>query len=257
MRAHYTKPVTNQQGDLLPNVQVFLYNPGTTDLINDTVYTTDSGSSATNNPFVSDTGIISFYLDNPRRVRLGIVQGTTPIQYQEDVDVLAAGSDSLHLGAGLQSIVIGTTASAAGNQSTAVGTGANATGQSSTSLGNSATSLGTGAIAVGPAAVNGLGSIGIGNAVTATGDGTVVVGPNASAVMPDGTALGHGAIAPWEHSTAIGAGAATTGIHQVMLGTATDIVEVPFGSGYVLQSPGGFRYKITVDDTGALITTAL
>jgi hypothetical protein len=257
VRAHFSRPVTNQAGDLLPNVQVFVYEPGTTTLITDVVYSADTGTAVLTNPFVSDTGLVDFYLDNPKRVRLGIVQGTSPIQYQDGIDVIAAGSDSLHLGAGLQSIVIGTGASAAGNQSTAVGTGANSTGASSTALGNAASSLGLQSVAVGPAAVQGSGAIGIGTGATATGNYSVVIGKDSSAALDDGTAVGHGAVAAYAHSTAIGPGAVSTGPNQVMLGTATDTVEVPFGSGYVIKSPNGTRYKITVDNSGALITTAL
>lgn len=257
MRAHFSRPVTNQAGDLLPNVQCFIYEPGTLTLITDVVYSADTGPAVLTNPFVSDTGLLDFYLDNPKRVRLGIVQGTSPIQYQDGIDVIAAGSDSLHLGAGLQSIVIGTGASAAGNQSTAVGTGANSTGASSTALGNAASSLGLQSVAVGPAAVQGSGAIGVGSGAAATGDYSVVLGKDASAALTDGAAIGHGAVAPYAHSTALGAGAATTGANQIMIGTATDVVEVPFGSGYVLQSPNGSRYKLTVDNTGALVTTLL
>lgn len=257
MRAHYTRPVTDQQGNLVPNVQVTVYNPATTTLITEVIYSTDTGVTPLTNPFVSSTGIIDFYLDNPQRVRLGVIQGTLPVQYDEDVDVLAAGSDSLHSGAGLDSLVIGVSATSAGNNSTAVGQGANSPGNSSTALGIAASALGAQSIAIGSSSVQGDGAIGIGDSSHATGTQSVAIGQSATATLAESTALGHGATAPYAHSTAIGPGATTTGAHQIMLGTAADFTEIPLGSYAVMSSENGTRFKITVDDTGALTTTAL
>lgn len=257
MRAHFTRPVTDQQGDLLPNVQVSVYEPATTDLIPDIVYSTDTGTNVLNNPFVSDTGIIDIYLDNPKRIRLGIIQGSLPVQYYEDVDVLAAGSDSLHSGAGTDSLMIGPAASAPGNSSVALGSGSSSGGMQATAVGNGANALGDQSIALGTGTAQGIGSIGIGNGATATADGGIGIGNGATAGMADSTALGDGATSNYAHSTAIGPGAVTTGANQIMIGTATDHAELPQGSFLVMTSSGGFRYQITVGDDGSLTTTAI
>lgn len=255
MRAHYTRPVTDQQGDLLPNVQITVYEPGTTTPVSDVLYFTDTGDNILSNPFVSDTGIIDLYLNEPKRVRFGIVQGNLPVQYYEDVDVLAAGSDSQHSGAGVDSLVIGSGATAAGNNSVALGQGANSPGAQSVAVGQAASSLGTGSVAVGSAAVQGVSAVGVGDQAQATGDTSVAIGQGAQTTMADGVALGHGASAPYAHSTAVGPGAITTGPNQIMMGTATDVTEIPVGSAIAMTSPGGSRYLITVDDDGSLVTT--
>lgn len=134
MRAHFTRPVTDEQGDLLPNVQVTVFDPGTTTPISQVLYTSDTGSNVLTNPFVSATGVIDVYLDQPARVRFGIVQGNLPMQFYEDVDVLAAGSDSQHFGAGTNSLAIGVGATSLGDSATGLGPSASATGTNSTAL---------------------------------------------------------------------------------------------------------------------------
>lgn len=255
MRAHFTRPVTDQQGNLLPNVQVNIYEPGTTTLIADVIYSTDVGNNVLTNPFVSNTGIVDIYLDAPKRVRLSIVQGNLPPQFYDDVDVIASGADSPHTGTGLQSLVIGVMATAVGNQSTAVGQGANSPGASSTALGVAASALGASSVAIGSAAVQGAGAVGVGDQSQATGASSVAIGQGAVAVMADGVALGHAALAPYVHSTALGSGATTTGPNQVMLGTADDVVEVAQGAPFVMTAPNGSRWLFTIDNNGSLITT--
>lgn len=256
MRAHYTRPVTDQQGNLLPQAQVTVYEPGTTTPVSDVLYSTDSGTVITN-PFISSTGVIDLYLDHPKRVRLGVIQGNQPVQYYEDVDVLAAGSDSQHTGAGLNSLAIGLSATSVGNNSVALGQGANSLGASGTAVGTAASAAGAQAVAVGSAASQGVGSVGVGDQSQASGNQSVALGQAAIATLTESTALGHGATAPYAHSTALGPGAITNGPHQIMLGTSADLVEIPSGSGLVLSSPNGSRFQITVDNTGSLTTTLL
>lgn len=255
MRAHYTRPVTDGQGDILPNVQVSIYEPGTETLIPDVIYSTDLGNNVLFNPYVSNTGVVDFYLDQPRRVRLGLIQGNLPVQYYEDVDVLAAGSDSQHFGAGAQSLVIGEAASAPGDQSTALGTGSSSGGNQAAALGAGANALGGQSVAIGSASVQGVGAVGVGNAAGASGDGAVALGQAASAGAANAVALGQGASAPFVQSVAIGAGAITTGPNQILMGTAAEVTEIPPGSALVLSSPDGTRYRVTVDDSGSLVTT--
>lgn len=256
MRAHFTRPVTNEDGDLLPNVQITLYEPGTTTPISQTVYASDTGNDVLTNPFVSATGIIDIYLDQPTRVRIGVIQGNLPVQYYEDVDVLAAGSDSQHTGTGPASLVIGMGATSPGDSATALGPSASAGGTNAAALGSSANALGEYATAIGSAAsAQGASSLATGRTATAVGDSATAVGHDAQTGAADATALGHGAQAPWARSTAIGAGAETSSEGQIMLGAPGDITELPQGSALVLSSPDGTRWRITVGDDGSLTTT--
>lgn len=255
MRAHFTRPVTDQLGNLLSNIQVSIYDPATTNLVSDVVYSTDTGTNVLTNPYISSTGVIDFYLTTPRRVRLGVIQGTLPVQYYEDVDVLAAGADSPHIGGGANSLVIGLSAVSPGSNAVALGPGASAAGVQAVAVGGSANALGDQSVAISAAAVQGAGAVGVGNGSTATGVGSVAVGVLAAAGLDNATALGNGATANFAHATAIGAGAVANGSNQVMLGTATDIVIVP--NLVLLTSPSGYRFGITVDDTGSLTTTAM
>jgi hypothetical protein len=257
VRAHYTRPVTDQQGDLLPSVQVTLYEPGTTSPIVDVVYVDGTSSNVLSNPFVSDTGIINFYLENPKRVDLAIAQGGLPVQTYADVDVIAAGADSLHLGTGLNSMQIGNLATATGNNSIALGPGTTGGGTQSTAVGSNANSLGDQSVAIGPASVQGLAAVGIGNAVSALADNSVAIGAGAATGMSLSTAIGQGATANYANSAALGAGATSNGAHQIMIGTGTEYVELPMGSYLVMTSAGGSRYQITVDDNGSLTTTPI
>lgn len=258
MRAHFTRPVTDEQGDLLPNVQVTLFDPATTTPIAQTVYSTDVGNNVVSNPFVSNTGVIDFYLDLPARVRIGLVQGNLPMQFYEDVDVIAAGSDSVHAGVGINSLVIGSGASTPGDSATAVGPAASAGGTNATALGKSSNATGEYSTALGTAAsAQSLSGTAVGRTASSTGEAATAVGRGADAGALSATALGDGASAPYAHSTAVGAGAETSGENQIMMGTPDDVTEIPAGSGIVLTAPGGTRWKITIADDGGLTTAAL
>jgi hypothetical protein len=256
VRAHFTRPVTDDQGDLLPNVQITVYEPGTTTLISQVLYSTDVGNNVLANPFVSSTGVIDLYLDTPARVRFGLIQGSLPVQYYEDVDVLAAGSDSQHTGTGTSSLMLGIGASSAGDTSSAVGPAATSAGTNSSAVGASANSLGEFSTAVGPAATaQNVSGTAVGRNATVTGDAGTAVGHGAEASGTSSTALGDGAQAAWAHSTAVGAGAEADGDNRVVLGTGTDVVVIPDGSAVLMTAPAGTVWSITVADDGSLTTT--
>lgn len=258
MRAHFTRPVTDGQGDLLPNVQVSVFDPATTDLIGQTLYSSDTGNTVLTNPFVSNTGVIDLYLDTPARVRFGIVQGNLPMQFYEDVDVLAAGSDSQHSGTGPMSLVIGFGASTPGDMATAIGPSASAAGTNSVALGASTNALGEFSVAAGSSAsTQALSGVALGNNATSTGVSGTALGCGTQASALSSTAVGPMANAAFEHSTAIGADAESSGDFQVMLGTGNDVVEIPQGSGLIMTAPDGNRWKITIDDDGSLVTTSV
>lgn len=258
MRAHFTRPVTDEQGDLLPNVQVTLYDPGTTTPISQTIYSTNTGNNVLSNPYISSTGVIDIYLDQPTRVRIGIVQGGLPVQYYEDVDVLAAGSDSQHTGTGPFSLVIGTSASSAGDSAVALGNAASGGGVNSTAVGSTTNAVGDYSTAVGNAAsAGGTSSAAVGRNASSTGVQSTALGNGATASGASSTALGDGSQATWTHSTAIGADAEADGNNRIMLGTSADQVVIPAGSGIVMFAPGGQQWLITINDDGSLNTAAI
>lgn len=255
MRAHYIRPVTDDQGVLLPDVQVTVYDPGTTTLITPVLYGSDAGSDVLSNPYTSSTGVIDFYLDVPRRVRIGMVQGGLPVQYYEDVDVLAAGIDGQHQGVGLNSTALGISATADGDTSTALGPSASAGGVSATALGSITNALGDFSASVGSgAASSGVGSTAVGSDAQATADAATALGNGAQAAGVSATALGDGASAPYARSTAVGNAAETTQVDQVMLGNGTDIVEIAPGSPVVLSDSSGVRWLLTINTDGSLNT---
>lgn len=255
MRAHFTRPVTDDQGNVLPNAQISVFNPASTTLIGPVLYTSDTGSGVLTNPYISATGLIDFYLDNPVRVRIGIVQGGLPMQYYEDVDVLAAGSDSQHTGAGDESLVIGVAATSVGDSSTALGPSASSGGNSSTAVGSITNALGDYSAAVGSgAATSGVGAASVGRNASATGDASLALGNSAQAGDVSAVALGDGAVSSFARSTAIGSGAETTQIDQVMLGASTSVVEIAEGAPIVLTDTNGVRWTLVVDTDGSLDT---
>lgn len=258
MRAHFTRPVTDDAGDLLPNVQVTVFEPGTTDPISQVIYSSDTGNNVLTNPFVSATGVIDVYLDQPARVRFGVVQGNLPMQFYEDVDVLAAGSDSQHFGTATNSMVIGVGATAPGDSSTALGTAATSTGINSTALGANSNSLGDYSTALGQAAsTQGVSGLAAGRTATSTGLAATALGNGAQAAGDSSTALGDGAVADFAHSSALGAGAETDGPNRLVLGTAEDKTVIPQGSGIVMFDANGVQWEITVNTDGSLNTSQL
>lgn len=243
MRAHYYRPVQDSTGALEPNVQITIYQPGTTDLLVDTIYSDDSTSSPVSNPFITNNGIIDFYLDTPQRVRIAVVQGTNPVDYVEDQDVLSAGSDSPHMGVGGNSTQVGIGGSSTGNNSSSYGYNSDSSGTQGTAVGSASNAAGNQSTAVGSGtSANGVAGTAVGNSTTANGASGTAIGDSASARSDN-------------HSTALGAGATTDDDNQVMVGTAADTAVFP--GGVTLTGPGGARFALTIDATGALITTAL
>lgn len=243
MRAHFYRPVQDSAGNTLPNVQVSLYNPGTLDLISETIWADGTSSNVLSNPFITSNGLIDVYTDNPMRVTIGIVNGNQPANYLNDQDILAAGSDSPHIGAGSNSTQVGVNGSSTGSNSVSYGYDAQSAGNSGTALGASASATANQSTAVGAGAQgNGVGSTVVGNATQASGASSTALGDSASAEA-------------FTHSTAIGADATNSDDNQIVLGTDTDTVLVP--GTLVLKDSTGGQWQITVDATGTLTTTAL
>lgn len=86
-RAHYTRPVLDEAGNLIPDLVLRVIDPDTGVEVPD-VYLVGVGGNPVTQPFQVATGIISIYLPLPKRVRLGVVKGTATEVFFEDVDVL-------------------------------------------------------------------------------------------------------------------------------------------------------------------------
>lgn len=87
-RAHLYKPIQDGAGNLRPGAVVRVLEPGSLDEVPVPLYVADSGPNTIPNPFTSDDGLIDFYLDQPRRVRIGVRSGGGDEQFFENIDVL-------------------------------------------------------------------------------------------------------------------------------------------------------------------------
>lgn len=90
MRAHFYRPVQDGEGDLQPDITVTVYEGGSLDLLALPIYVDDSSSSERTNPFVASSGVIDFFLDQPRRIKIGIKRALEEEQFYDNVDVLPA-----------------------------------------------------------------------------------------------------------------------------------------------------------------------
>lgn len=91
-RAHCYRPVLDPQGNVLSDLVVRVYEPGTTTLISEPIYLGLLDPTGTDQPIPFTNGVINFYLDDPKRVRIGVRKGVNPEQYFEDIDVVGAGT---------------------------------------------------------------------------------------------------------------------------------------------------------------------
>lgn len=195
--------------------------------------------------------------------------------------------DDAPVASGDFAIAIGGNATATTHNSTAVGNGAHATGYEATSVGAVANSSGDRPTALGARAqASADKATAVGNAANASGTFSTVAGAQAQAYGnndtvvgaaartanggTDNTILGHGAgtqngdgsDAVVHRSFIVGAGARVTTDDTGIL--RADTVEItPSSSGttpptaLILHDSAGARWKVTVDTTGHLTTTAL
>jgi hypothetical protein len=152
-RAHFYAPILDGEGNIQPNSVVRILQPGTETLIVDPLYSDNTTVSSMSNPFVSVDGTMSFYLDTPQRVRVGITKPGFDEVFFDDIDVLVdatttldqthtgAGTNSMSIGSGsvsggAGSVALGNSAASAGAEGTAVGHSSNADGGDSTAMGD-------------------------------------------------------------------------------------------------------------------------
>ena len=87
--AHY--PVLDPAGNTVPNVMVRLVDPDTNASWQGvSIYRYETGVEEWENPFLCETGVIDFYLENPKRLHIGVTPdsgGTETMIYNVDVGV--------------------------------------------------------------------------------------------------------------------------------------------------------------------------
>lgn len=86
-RAHLYKPVVDTAGNVVPNINVALLQPGTETSITEQVYTGPTGTNTFGSTFDCPSGIIEIYLAAPKRIRVKVTVGSAPPVYFENVDV--------------------------------------------------------------------------------------------------------------------------------------------------------------------------
>jgi hypothetical protein len=269
-RAHAFFSVLDANGNLQPGTEISVFQPTTTTLIPDTVWSADDDNPAAvaiGNPFLSANGIIDFYLANPQRVDIGYVVPGQAMAIMSAVDVSEVSTSAVDLtfpGSGSLSMQVGGSSSAVGNGSVALGQAAAAVGTAGSAVGQAASASGNDSAVVGQAAqASGLqssafgqsaqatatNSSAIGQDSAATANNSTALGASAVASAASGTALGEGSTADNTGSTAVGVGANTTEDQQIMLGTPGQSVDIP--SFYTLPSiPSGIKFRHYVTDAG-------
>lgn len=91
-RSHLYKTIQAIGGSLVIGGQVSVYEPGTTTLVAQILYTSRSGPQALSNPFLASDGVIDFYTDAPQDVDLKITYGSSEMLAQSQSVLPPAGT---------------------------------------------------------------------------------------------------------------------------------------------------------------------
>lgn len=269
-RVHFYAVAQDSAGNAQENAVIRILQPGTENPVASPIYATDTDVSAMANPFTTASGLISFYMDTPQRVRIGITPVSAAERFIEDMDVggtSGGGGDSDHVGGGsgstkvgldatsdgANSVAVAQQATASGDNSVAAGYAAQSSGLNSTAMGSAAVASGDRSVAIGRTA-SGAGASGtsIGAGSAATNTSASALGDSAVANSTKSTALGANASGGHDHATAVGSEAATTEPNQVILGTSADVAEAP--GGYILTAVDGKRGRLRMLPDGSLTT---
>lgn len=257
------------EGNLQAGAQVRILQPNSNNPITAPMYGSDEGNDLIPNPFITEVGVISIYIDEPMRVRIAFqVEGASE-QYIEDIDIGGAGGDSSeHPGLGDDSMRIGVNAGASGDKSTSAGVNANASGNNSVAMGADSYAVQNGAVAIGQHAqggadqsvavgressVHATGTVALGYQAEATQNFGMALGTDSVATSTRGVAIGHSASATHENSIAIGNSASTNDSNQIMLGNSNHTTFIP--GVMMLQSPGGSQVEIRISEEGVMYST--
>ena len=72
-RYHIYRPITDAQGNLRAGATVRLIDPDTNNSMTTSAYDSQTGVTPLDNPFVTASGIVDLYFDDPVQVSFGIV----------------------------------------------------------------------------------------------------------------------------------------------------------------------------------------
>jgi hypothetical protein len=93
-RAHLYKVLQNGNGSVMLGATVRVLQKNSTTPLTDTLYTSESGTGTLANPFISSDGRIEFYLNEPRRIRLGITPAGGS-EFFHTTDVMAPADEAV------------------------------------------------------------------------------------------------------------------------------------------------------------------
>lgn len=86
-RAHFTKQIIRKVSGAPADGSVQVYLAGTSTVLNQTIYSADSGVATRANPFDFTAGVIDFFLDKPARIKLVITPTGGTAQTFDHLDV--------------------------------------------------------------------------------------------------------------------------------------------------------------------------
>lgn len=93
-RAHLYRPIQDTQGNLRLQATVRVFDDASTDLTSEPLFTSEVGTSTVPHVFTTNTGIIDFYTDTPKRFRIGVRVGDEPEVLFDGVDTLDPSSSA-------------------------------------------------------------------------------------------------------------------------------------------------------------------
>lgn len=74
VREHYRQAVIDTAGNLVPTFDVRILDADTDALLGESIFVDDTTATEHPNPWQVTTGVIDFYLDQPRRVHIGVTR---------------------------------------------------------------------------------------------------------------------------------------------------------------------------------------
>lgn len=101
-RAHFLRKATDNQGNVVPGTVVTVYEVSSLTVVPVPLYVNEVGSITKDNPFVINDGVVEFYLDEPRQVRIGLRSPAGPERFQDSLDVFPDPTTVVAAPAGLQ-----------------------------------------------------------------------------------------------------------------------------------------------------------
>jgi hypothetical protein len=93
-RAHVYRPITDEQGNLLPNCSVTVQDANG-DPLGQPLYASPDGSESLTNPFVTSSGIVNLWVEEPQRLLVSVEPQSRPA-FAVYVDAQPSGDEVFH-----------------------------------------------------------------------------------------------------------------------------------------------------------------